>query len=245
MSERRLLLAVDAQGYGASAELFQQEIQRGMKKVLDGAAAASGLRRETWMRQESGDGELSVLPLGEPEKVLVDRFVRELNAELNEHNRVLAAKARVRMRVAVHFGPAGAGALGFTGAGPVVVKRLCDCAAARAALDQTDATLVVALSRTIYEDTVAGLLVSLDPAKLRRVRVKEKEFEDDAWLWLPGRDVHALRLDGPEDDPPRAAEPVPDPPDDTGGGVHHEYFTNATIHGNVAGRDLHIHGGSA
>jgi hypothetical protein len=93
------------------------------------------------------------------------------------------------LRLAVHFGTATPGPNGYAHAGPVVVSRLCDSDQLRSALMTSGADLAVIFSRQIYTDTVQSGLTILEPAELRRVRVTKKEFDEDAWIWVPGRAV--------------------------------------------------------
>lgn len=209
--ERRLLLSVDARGYGSAPGWMHGEIQRGLLEVLDGAAREAGLRREAWVRQGAGDGELAVLPLEEPEVRVVERFPREMKDALLRLNRGRTDEARLRLRLAVHFGTAKPGPMGYEHAGPVVVSRLCDSEPLKRVLAASGADLAVVFSRQIHTDTIQSGLTLLNPAELHRVRVRNKEFDEDAWIWVPGCDVPegALELeDVPEG---RTVQPPPLP----------------------------------
>lgn len=177
------------------SDVDQREVQRGISEVCDGAAGAAGLRRDAWIRQPSGDGELAVLPADEPEEVVVDRYVRELDAELARYNGRLRTDARLRLRVAVHFGRLSRADLGHAGPAPIAVMRLIDSAILRTALAEApDANLALLVSAPVFEDTIASLATTLRPADFRQVRVEHKEFAEDAWLWVPAHDVHAMGL---------------------------------------------------
>jgi hypothetical protein len=196
--ERRLLLSVDAKGYGASTDRWQAMIQQGLLKVLDEAAERAGLNRAGWLKQGAGDGELSILPTTEPEPRVADDFVRNLKTALHRHNRDLTGTKRLRLRLAVHYGIAIEGPNGHRGAGPVVVSRLCDCPQLKAALATSGADLAVIVSRQVFTETIVEEHTSLEPGTFRKVRVQMKEYDDDAWIWVPDHDVHKLDLpDGP------------------------------------------------
>jgi class 3 adenylate cyclase len=221
--ERRLLLSVDARGYGSAPGRMHGEIQRGLLKVLDEAAREAGLRREAWDRQSAGDGELAVLPRKEPEVRVVERFPRELRGALFRLNRDRKDEARLRLRLAVHFGVAKPGPNGYQGPGPVVLSRLCDSGPLKRVLMESGADLAVVFSRQIYADTIASGLTLLDPAELCRVRVRNKEFDEDAWIWVPGRDgrEHAWELgEGAE---PSTVRPAPPPSPHRGPGPELPY----------------------
>src|SRR5579859_7297479 len=70
--DRRLLVAVDAAGYGGGNDQEHFAMQSGLTAVLDVAATRANLRRELWIKQPAGDGELAILPRDEPEPVVVD-----------------------------------------------------------------------------------------------------------------------------------------------------------------------------
>lgn len=215
---RRLLVSVDASGYGRSNDREQGEIQKGLLRVLDDAAERAGLWRGAWLRQQAGDGELSILPQNEPEARVADDFVRHLLAALRRHNRGLTKP--LRLRLAVHHGVAIPAPNGHRGAGPVVVSRLCDAAPLKRALEVSGAELAVILSRQVFTETVAQEHTSLDPAIFREVRVRAKEYDDSAWIWIPDHDVHGLDLRPPpgRPDEPSQSEPSPTEPSPGGSG---------------------------
>jgi hypothetical protein len=226
MSQRRLLLAVEQQAYGRRVQVFQADLQQGLVEVLDHAGELAGLHRDSWGIERTGAAQLAVLPHDEPEDAVVFRFVTQLNAELIQYNRLKAKDAWLRLRVAMHHGPASQAANGFAGPGPVVVRELCGSPPLQSALEQTGAHLAVLLSKIVYDHTVAAGLVPLDPRKPRRVMVGDEE----AWLWIPGGDAHALKLEDSEPEPERDADTATEEPGR--GGVHN--FNRAIIFGPAA-----------
>lgn len=213
--QRRLLLSVDAKGYGGGTDRRHGVVQRALLKVLDDAAERAGLIRSEWERQPGGDGELAVLPANVLEPRVADDFVRHLAAALRRSNRDETAERRLRLRLAMHFGPTMPAENGFRGSGPVVVSRLCGCRPLRAALVASGADLVVILSRQVFTDTIMQEHTSLKPGDFHRVRVREKEYDEDAWILVPGHDVHALDL--PADEPAAPVEAAPEQPADASG----------------------------
>jgi hypothetical protein len=222
---RRLLVSVDAKGYSSSTSNWQSRIQSGILEVCERAATRAGLSRATWQTQAAGDGELSVLPETEPEPRVVDDFVRHLSAELHRHNRDLPENKQLRLRMAIHFGPAVLARNGFAGAGPIVVSRLCDSRPLRDALDGSGADLAVILSQRVFSETVEQEHTSLDPKGFRQVAVQVKEFAEDAWIWVPGHDIRHLPLGS--DEPARAVESRPAAPSVPSRG--NSNFMNATV----------------
>jgi hypothetical protein len=214
---RRPLLSVDARGYGAADGRRQVAIQRGLIDLLDDSAEAAGLRRSAWERQKAGDGELAVLPADEPENVLIDDFVRALTDRVADYNEDRRDEARMRLRLAIHNGIVEPAANGYAGAGVVVVSRLCDAAQAKALQDALpEAGLVVVLSNRVFVDTVTQGHTALRPARFRKVRVRVKEYQDDAWLHVPDRDIRAVDLDEPAQSTSPPAQPASPPADAPG-----------------------------
>jgi hypothetical protein len=184
-------------------------MQEGLVQVLSDSAAAVGLHRADWLCQPAGDGELAILAADEPEDVLVDDYVRELTRRLDDYNEDRVAPARLRLRMAIHHGIATPAANGYAGAGVVVVSRLVECAAARAAQAAApDASLVLIISNRVFLDTVAQGHTALRDRHFRKVAVQVKEYVDDAWLYVPGHDVHSLDLQFTDARPAGPAAPV-------------------------------------
>ncbi|NEW41409.1 hypothetical protein GV794_19570 [Nocardia cyriacigeorgica] len=195
--KRRLLLAVDAVGYGARDDQRQHALQANLLHLLDLAAARAGLHRDAWAKQPQGDGELAVLPADESEReqMIIDGFVRELNNALIAHNRDLRDEARLRLRLAIHFGSVAEAENGYSGQGVVMVSRLADSTSVKKALELTHASnLAVILSERVFNESVLQRHTSLDPNLFRTVEVRNKELCETAYLYLPGHDVHAVPL---------------------------------------------------
>ncbi|MEV6636811.1 hypothetical protein AB0M54_39360 [Actinoplanes sp. NPDC051470] len=210
---RRPLVSVDAKGYGSATGRRQVAWQVGLTDMLAASAEAAGLRRAEWACQQGGDGELAVLPADEPENVLIDDFPRELADQLADFNEDRRDDARLRLRLAIHHGVVEPAANGYAGAGAVVVSRLVDAPATRAAqVAAPRADLVVILSNPVFVDTVAQGHTALRPGRFRRVVVTNKEFSEDAWLYVPGFDVHQLDLDRTGSPTAEAGEKAPGKP---------------------------------
>ncbi|MER6082343.1 hypothetical protein [Streptomyces sp. NPDC001833] len=185
--ERRLLLAVDAKGYGGTISVTQRQFQEAITRLLDQAAAAARLDRAGWLTQEGGDSVFAVLPETAYEPALIDTFMRALDAGLRAFNRNRIPQARLRLRAAVHFGPASPGANGFVGPAPVEIGRILDSSALRTALDESpDACLAVGVSAIVFRDVVKEAHTTFREEEFRRVSVVEKEYRGEAWIWVAG-----------------------------------------------------------
>ncbi|GAA1728729.1 hypothetical protein [Nonomuraea bangladeshensis] len=187
---RRLIMAVDAEGYGRGDDLRHDSIQSGLAQVMDRGARETGLRRDTWTRQEAGDGEVIVLPDGEPELRVIDDLIRRVRKALHDYNRERRDDARLRIRVAIGHGVVKRGAMGFVGQVVVTTCRLLDAKAARAALKANPrADLVLILTDRLYEDVVRQLHTSYRPESFTRLEVPTKERTEIAWMWIPSEDL--------------------------------------------------------
>jgi class 3 adenylate cyclase len=210
--QRSLLVCCDLRSYGSADDLLQRELQELLVRSLDRAGEAAGLDRSAWRRQAKGDEEWAVLPAETPEGDVVDRYVRALDAELAATNRYRVPEAKLRMRMAIHFGTTVEGANGYPGQDAVLVSRLLNSEPAHAALEQSpDSDLVVVLSDSLFTSLVAARYTTLRPEDFRRVDVQVKTFRGHGWMWLPSGDVHSLVLDaapGAEPGAESAADPV-------------------------------------
>ncbi|MBB6174601.1 hypothetical protein HNR23_004661 [Nocardiopsis mwathae] len=205
---RRLLWSVDVKGFGSADDQRQADIQQALPQVLERAVTRSGLDRETWEINSTGDGELAVLPADTPEPVLVDACVRELAVALRRYNHDLVPEARLRLRLAIHHGTVVASPRGYRGKGIVAVSRLVDSDVLRRALASSGADLAIIVSQAVFLDTVTQRHTGLGVVDFRCVRVASKEFSEDAWIHVPGHDVHALDLGpAPGSNGPAAEEP--------------------------------------
>ncbi len=193
---RGLLVCTDAMGYGSADDQRQHALQTGLLAVLDEAAEGAHLSRSEWTRQAAGDGELALLPARVPEPRVVDDFVYQLSGALARYNRDRSDAARLRLRMAVHYGLASPAANGFVGQGVVGVSRLTDSRALHVALDLSGADLAVLLSERVFQDTVLAGYTKIPIADFRRIGVQNKEYAEAAWLRVPGHDVRSLPLDG-------------------------------------------------
>lgn len=180
-----------------------------MLSLLDVAAHEAHLERPAWKRQESGDGELALLPPEQSESVLIDDFVRELDAALYRHNRVRLPQRRLRLRLAIHFGVAIVASNGYAGAAAVVTSRLLNARPLKQVLeDESAADLVVGLSDAVYQDSVAGGLTKTSPDAFRCHAVDDEKYKGLIWIRAFGRPVPSGAS--------RLAEPRPEAPQEQG-----------------------------
>ena len=153
---RRMCLAFDLEHYSAGSDADQVEKQRAMMSMVREACERGALERAHWLTQGQGDGELAVLPPGIDEARVITALWHEFGEGLHAYNRHASAKARLRMRIAVHEGVVHIGDNGFAGTAINTVCRLRDCHEARDALRAAEGDLVLVASERIFHDVIHG-----------------------------------------------------------------------------------------
>lgn len=188
---RRLCLVVDLEGYSKRTGPGQAAAQAGLAEALDAAAAACGVRRASWHRQETGDGELAVLPPDEPEALVVSAFPAALDEALRAIHR--RDDLFLRIRLVMHHGIAHPAPKGHAGAGVITACRIAEAGTVRRALAAAPgARMVLALSDTLFTDVIGGGYTHLSSSDFHQVRIEEQKFRGSAWLALPGVDPSSI-----------------------------------------------------
>jgi hypothetical protein len=206
------------------------------------AADAATLRYADWETQAQGDALFAVLPEGVSEPALVDTFMRALEAGLRNHNESRVPQARLRLRAAVHYGPASRGDLGFVGPGPVELARLNASNALKTALAQApDAHLAVGVSTPIYVDVIHPGYTTLRAEQFRQAEVVEKEYRGSVWIWMPGVPGTLTEVPAPAVPPITEQYPANQNADQACGSRHSPMIVTRVMGNggvNVAGHDL-------
>lgn len=194
----RLLLAIDAQGFGGATLALQRHSRQAMPRLVHEAAAAAGLHPEEWWTQDGGDSLLVVLPPATPVPTLLGDFMHHLDAGLRAFNRERVQQASLRLRAAVHQGAVSTDAHGFVGWAVNTTISLADSAALHTALTEApNACLAVGVSEAILDDVVRSMATRIGPDEVRQVSVEQKQYRGKAWIWVPGASPRPLepRLD--------------------------------------------------
>jgi hypothetical protein len=197
--DRYLCVCVDLMGYGSRPTVEHDQVQADMANVLADAAARAAVRQSAWRHQVQGDAVVSLVPAAVGHEYVVGEFCLQLETALRRFNAGRSEPRRMRLRLALDEGPVNpAAAQGYTGDAVVGAARLANAPAARMALDaDADAALAVMVSLGVYRDFVRSGWSAARAEWFRRVRVALKEYDEDAWLWLPGRGVPAPAPPGP------------------------------------------------
>jgi len=251
----RSLVAVDIEGYSGRDNLGHLELREALRRVCEEAFHQIGVSPDT--RQDQGDAFLILVQPDVTKARLVDDLVREFVTALRLHNRNRLPQARMRLRVALHTGEVHLDGTGFGGASVVTVMRLIDAEALKDALRNAPDDLAVIVSAQLHRDVVLQRYRGIDPAEYQEVQVSRKEFNQPAWIRVPGLPARARRpLDEKQSTPSgqdsRTRIPSKDVPghDEPGpaaaasGGVRFEgpatFGGPASFGGHAAGRDVNI-----
>ncbi|MET8847938.1 GUN4 domain-containing protein [Amycolatopsis sp. NPDC004625] len=215
----RFVLGIDIRKYSDRPVRRHVVLQRELDRILGEAADGAGIDRGRWDRQPGGDGELAMLPPDVDLIAVVRGFVDQLDIRLADHNEDHEPEMRIRLRVAMHSDVMTAGPLGWAGPASVITARLLDSKPLRAALDENSrANLAQIISGPVYRKVVGSGLGGLRPGQFRPVRIGVKEFQDTAYVHVPGVSTPAHRPDERPPEPlripfPKRPEPelVPEP----------------------------------
>nr|WP_203614758.1 hypothetical protein [Streptomyces sp. SID13726] len=188
-----MCLAADVEQYSRLDTRTQSAVQSELVRMLDEAAALSGLDRTAWTRQPQGDLEFAVLPEATPEDAVLGPFVHHLAVRLGDRNTLPAAQ-RIRLRLAMDTGVVADAALGHAGPAPVAVARYINTPQLRSVLATlTAADLAVIVSDRLYQDVVRSGRPDLDAGQYVRVHVRVKEFGGYGWIRVPGHAPDEVR----------------------------------------------------
>jgi len=185
---RRLCLAVDVESYSTRPRAEQIDVQNRLLWTMVQACRTARINPARCDRQDSGDGQILILPTGIDEgKVLPDAILGLLTA-LYRVNNPIGPGGRIRLRVSVGQGAIQVGSVGFVAPAVVTVCRLLDSDELRKALTgspRQDAAFIVMTD--LYHDMFAHGYGGLPAGRFRRVFVRKraKKFAEEAWIQVP------------------------------------------------------------
>ena len=154
-------------------------------RLLYEALDDAGVKRRRGSTHDTGDGCMILLRPEVPKALVLRAVARELPRRLRAHNREAGERLRLRLRVAVHAGEIDWDENGPLGGDLSDAFRLLDSGILRERLSATEAPMVLAVSWTIYHSVVQRGHGGIDPASFTHVVVREKEFDEGAWIHVP------------------------------------------------------------
>lgn len=184
--EYRAILAVDIERSAGRGDEALRKIRDVLRIALRESVERSEIDWDACGQRDSGDGIWLVLPAGVRKIQLLHPLAYELAARLHAHNRMARPLAEVRVRLALHAGDISLGPAGEPYGRPFeVTARMLDAPSVKSALAESPASLAVVISQHFYDDTVPHGYPGIEPESFRRVSITVKEYEEDAWLYLP------------------------------------------------------------
>lgn len=193
---RRVVVAVDVERYSRHLNTVQFGMQDRLRTVLRAALSRARVARRRVEFQESGDGQLLVLPPGVDEAQVVPGFLRGLLTALDTDRQICGETPNLRIRVALGQGVVHRGAMGYVGRVVVAVSRLVDADVVRAelrAVADADACLIV--SDDLYRDVVMQGYGGFPGDGFRSVHLHTEEKDFTATAWMRAMSVAALGPD--------------------------------------------------
>jgi hypothetical protein len=244
MDDFRAVLVVDAEKFSAHRDAELPDVHLEIRRVLAVACANSGLG-DTWdevaFMESTGDGILAVLP-HKAAPALIDPFPRRLQDALAEAAPKLRARGlRLRLRVALHVGLVDDERLDAPAISTAVidVNRLLDAAPLRRALADSDPEVTyvaVLVSADLFAAYVRGGRSDLRESQFEEVRVKVKQYDKPAYLYVPTPSTG--RRPDTADDPPAAPTPPPPGPGPSISGITISGDGSQNAFGNTVGGDF-------
>jgi hypothetical protein len=185
---RRLCLAVDVEAYSRRHRAEQIDVQNRLLWTMAQACRSAGIAPARCDRQDSGDGQILILPPGIDEGTVVARMILGTLTGLRRVNRPVGLGGRIRLRISLGQGAIQIGPAGFVAPSVITVCRLLDCDKLRDALTAnpaSDAVLIV--TSDLYHDLFAEGSGGLPADRFRRVfiRKQSKEFAAEGWIQVP------------------------------------------------------------
>lgn len=200
---RRLCLAVDVVGYSSRPRGAQIDVQNRLLWTMVQGCRVAEVNPARCDRQDSGDGQILILPAGVDEATVIPGMVLGLLAGLHRVNNPVGPGDRIRLRISMGQGAIQVAALGFVAPAVVAICRLLDSDELRDVLTAkplSDAAFIV--TDDLYQDMVGQGYGGLPAGGFSRIGVSKpsKGFFAEAWVQAP------------DPQPPLAAVPAyPDP----------------------------------
>ena len=185
----RTILALDIEGYTRPdrRDSDRLRMRSALYHLLEQALRRAGIAPGEYMWSDQGDGVLVLLSAEVPKTRVLPWLVLRLAAALSRYNRAAPPRQRVRLRVVLHAGEVARDAYGHASKDLNLTFRLLDSDALRGPLAQGDASLVLLVSHSIFDDIVRQGYHGIDPAAFQPLHVVAKNTHARAWLYLPGR----------------------------------------------------------
>jgi hypothetical protein len=196
--EYRALLSVDVEKSSGRGRLPRNDVRRVLREAVTDSLARNGIAWAGCSVDDLGDGLTIAAPPGTAKADLLNAVVHDLARRLRQHNYAEGPGSRklIRVRAALHAGEVELSEDGLVTGRPLeVLARLLDAPELREALRAApaDVPLALIMSGPYYDDTVKYGSLSVLPEDFASHHVGVKEFEAEAWLFVPAFAAHDHR----------------------------------------------------
>ena len=162
----------------------RERIKSVLSRVEARALAQAGVDPARAGRRLTGDGAVLALPGDVRQEAITTRYVDAVREGIEDHDAECEAAETIRLRLALHGGPAGPDE--WTGPGVASVSQLVDAPALHRVLAAaTGSALALIVSDDWYRSTVTQGYASGEG--YRPVRLATGESPGHAWIRVPGR----------------------------------------------------------
>lgn len=180
------MCAVDIAAFSSrDDDSVQLHLRESLYRILEEAAASTGLPWTLCYHEDRGDGLFLIAPAFLGAEVLLDPFIAYVRAGVRRHNKLASETAKIRMRMAVHAGYTRLDAHGAAGNALIHLFRLLDCLQLKDTLENSGGEFVLMASSYLFDEVIRHGVGLLDPAGFQPITITCKETHSLAWLWLP------------------------------------------------------------
>ncbi|CAL9468790.1 hypothetical protein [Streptomyces sp. enrichment culture] len=179
----RTILLFDIEQYGSRDDVEQAFLRRVLYDVVDTTLLTAAIDERARLRADRGDSVMELIDTAVPVPALVKILLAETPALLHNKNRLLAASARMRLRIVLSSGYVAVDELdGWVGSDLNHAVRLLNSDPLRDALKQREADCVLCVSDGIYQGVVRHGPLGVRPEEFHRMTVETKEGPTVAWV---------------------------------------------------------------
>jgi hypothetical protein len=188
--EYRALLSVDVEKSSARGRLPRNAVRNVLREAVTESLARNSISWADSLINDLGDGLTVIAPPGTAKADLLNAVIYDLALHLRRHNYAEGPRSGklIRVRAALHAGEVELTDDELATGRPFeVLARLLDAAELREALELAcaDTPLALIMSGHYYEDAVKYGSLSVLPEDFTPRHVGVKEFEEEAWLFVP------------------------------------------------------------
>lgn len=181
----RMGFVIDVAGYSQRTEPGQHAVQRRLTALVGEVVRDIGITLDRCYTQDTGDGMNVFLPPATDVSRALPTLLMATANRLSRDNQQYTD--RIRLRMAIDFGPVRKAAAGFSGNTVISFGRLVDSEPIREAVSgPLAADLAVLVSDWLFATVVSQGYGFLDPAQFTRIQAIVRSFQADAWLWTSG-----------------------------------------------------------